>query len=145
MDTSAADSLTVSVASATIDTLGWTGAVASLNNNRSITLDPAFTPFSSNNDSVDLSSSEWCQPSGGWTGGGGRKGSPGYENVSCNTALIDVDGDIAKMRSKILAVLDDGSAITGQYLDEARRTDDGWRLTYRLGKPFPRRVKKEND
>ncbi|HSG78846.1 MAG TPA: nuclear transport factor 2 family protein [Acidimicrobiia bacterium] len=59
--------------------------------------------------------------------------------------LVDVDGDTARMRSKILAVLDDGTSITGQYLDEARRTSDGWRLTYRLGKPFPRRPKKESD
>ena len=57
--------------------------------------------------------------------------------------VIDVDGDTATMRSKILAVLDDGSAITGQYLDEARRTPAGWRLSHRLGKPFPRRTNKE--
>ncbi len=59
--------------------------------------------------------------------------------------VIDVDGDRATMRSKILAVLDDGSAITGQYLDEAVRTEDGWRITHRLGKPFPRRTTKENN
>jgi hypothetical protein len=53
--------------------------------------------------------------------------------------VIDVDGDTARMKSKILAVLDDGSAITGVYTDEARRTPDGWRLTYRKGDPFPRR------
>lgn len=53
--------------------------------------------------------------------------------------VIDVDGDTARMRSKILAVLDDGTAISGTYIDEARRTPAGWRLTHRRGEPFSRR------
>ena len=67
-----------------------------------------------------------------------------YGHHVTNT-VIDVDGNRATMRSKILAVLDDGTAITGEYRDEARRTDDGWRLTNRVGKPFPRRSNKESD
>lgn len=59
--------------------------------------------------------------------------------------VIDVDGDTATMRSKILAVLDDGSAITGIYTDHARRTPDGWRLTYRKGEPFVRRSRRTPD
>ena len=59
--------------------------------------------------------------------------------------VIDIDGDTATMRSKILAVLDDGTAITGTYTDGARRTPRGWRLTYRKGEPFRRRSRKPSD
>ena len=49
------------------------------------------------------------------------------------------------MRSKILVVLDDGSAVSGTYHDEARRTADGWRITYRRGEPFLRKAKRSAD
>ena len=59
--------------------------------------------------------------------------------------VIDLDGDAADIASKLLAVLDDGSVVTGTYTDKARRTGDGWRLTYRLGEPFLRRSQQEAD
>ncbi|MCO4770077.1 MAG: lamin tail domain-containing protein, partial [Deltaproteobacteria bacterium] len=87
------DTVTLAVAGSTIDTLSWSSALGS-SNNTSVTLDPLITPFITANDTVDTALAGWCEPLVSWNGGtGGRLGSPGYENVSCDSLLIDVDGD----------------------------------------------------
>jgi|GEM_PF-1470810 len=87
------DTVTLAVAGSTIDTLSWSSALGT-NNGASATLDPLTTPFITANNTVDLTTPGWCEPLVGWNGGtGGRLGSPGYENVSCDSLLIDVDGD----------------------------------------------------
>lgn len=52
--------------------------------------------------------------------------------------VVELDGDRASVHSKLLGVLDDGTAITGDYLDEAVRTLQGWRLSRRVGVARPR-------
>lgn len=52
--------------------------------------------------------------------------------------VADVDGDTATMRATLLVVLDNGTAVSGEYRDTAVRTPDGWRISHRVGKPFPR-------
>jgi hypothetical protein len=49
--------------------------------------------------------------------------------------VVDVDGDEATIRSKLLVVLDDGSVATGEYDDRAVRTADGWRIRHRVARP----------
>jgi 2-(1,2-epoxy-1,2-dihydrophenyl)acetyl-CoA isomerase len=52
--------------------------------------------------------------------------------------VVDLSGDDAIVRSKLLAVLDDGSVVTGEYRDRLRRTADGWRIHERTAIPRPR-------
>jgi hypothetical protein len=49
--------------------------------------------------------------------------------------VADVHGDEATIRSKLLVVLDDGSVATGDYVDQAVRTPDGWRIRHRVATP----------
>jgi len=93
LDSATTDSVTVELAGTTVDTLGWTGALASLSNDSSITLEPSLGDYITGNDTVDTSTANWCVPGVGWTGGGSRRGSPGFDNVSCDSNLIDLDGD----------------------------------------------------
>lgn len=52
--------------------------------------------------------------------------------------VVDLDGDTATMRAKLLVVLDNGTAVSGEYRDTAVRTAAGWRISHRVGKPFLR-------
>jgi ketosteroid isomerase-like protein len=52
--------------------------------------------------------------------------------------VVDIDGDTATVHSKLLVALDDGSVATGDYLDQAVRTSDGWRIRHRVATPRPR-------
>lgn len=58
--------------------------------------------------------------------------------------VVDVDGDRATVRSKLLVVLDDGSVATGDYVDRAVRTPDGWLVQHRVATPRrrPRRPRR---
>ena len=87
-----ADTVTVSLLGSTIDTAAWSSSIGTANN-RSATLEPTATPYLTTNNTVDLATSDWCEPQNGWNGGTSRRGSPGKENQSCNTAQIDFDGD----------------------------------------------------
>jgi hypothetical protein len=49
--------------------------------------------------------------------------------------FVQLDGDTATVRSKLLVVLDDGSVATGEYLDQAVRTPEGWRIRHRVARP----------
>jgi hypothetical protein len=86
------ETVTVSVAGTTIDSMAWSVALPG-NNGTSLTLDPQATPFATTNNTLAVSSPNWCEPLSGWTGGGSRRGSPGAENVSCDSNLLDLDGD----------------------------------------------------
>lgn len=52
--------------------------------------------------------------------------------------VIDLDDDTATMRATLLVVLDDGTTVSGKYSDVAVRTPGGWRISSRIGEPFPR-------
>lgn len=56
--------------------------------------------------------------------------------------VVDVADDRANVRSKLLAVLDDGSVVTGDYDDIAVRTPNGWRVSRRVGVPRPQRSRR---
>ena len=54
--------------------------------------------------------------------------------------LVDLEeDDRATIRSKLLVVLDDGSVATGDYVDRAVRTPEGWRIRHRVATPRRRR------
>lgn len=59
--------------------------------------------------------------------------------------VADIDGDTATMRATLLVVLDDGSAVSGEYRDTAVRTAGGWRISQRVGRPFPRHSSHRDD
>lgn len=53
---------------------------------------------------------------------------------------VDVHDDSrARMRSKLLAVLDDGTTASGDYIDDVERREEGWRIVRRVAVARPRR------
>lgn len=55
-----------------------------------------------------------------------------------NVVVLDIHGDAARVRSKGLAVMSNGTAGSVVYDDELRRTDRGWRIAVR--RVLPRRM-----
>ena len=55
-----------------------------------------------------------------------------------NVVIEEGDGESARVRSKYLGVMKDGSVGSGVYEDALRKTPSGWRIQYR--KVVPRRV-----
>jgi hypothetical protein len=57
-------------------------------------------------------------------------------HLTCNTMVLDGDGDTVRLRSRYIATYDDGRYSAGEYRDDAVRTEDGWRLERRVAVPF---------
>ena len=60
---------------------------------------------------------------------------PIAHHVTNVVAEVDATGESATIRSKLLVVLDDGSVATGDYVDQAVRTPEGWRIRHRVARP----------
>lgn len=59
---------------------------------------------------------------------------PGLSHYTMNVEVLAVVDECARARSKFLRV-GGGAARTGTYMDDLRRTDDGWRIARRVVLP----------
>lgn len=58
--------------------------------------------------------------------------------------IVDVHDDThGRVHSKLLVVLDDGTTVSGDYVDDCELTEDGWRIVHRVASGRKRRNKKE--
>jgi 3-phenylpropionate/cinnamic acid dioxygenase small subunit len=73
-----------------------------------------------------------------------RNGRHPAAHMVTNVMVDHLDGDQARTRSKYVTVQHAGTAGTGEYHDELRRTADGWRIStrsvlVRAAPPYPAR------
>ena len=61
------------------------------------------------------------------------------DHLTLNTVVFVDDEGVVRARSRYLAILADQSMHDGDYFDVLVRTEDGWRISYRISVPrFPR-------
>lgn len=48
-----------------------------------------------------------------------------------NVTVDELEGDVARLTCRLLAVQGDGTVVAGEYRDRARRTPEGWRFDRR--------------